>query len=58
VKERYLNRIDILQGTLDMLIPQTLHWGAAAGKMRVEDLYVQGCRTWVRSTGRAASATK
>jgi PadR family transcriptional regulator PadR len=29
--ERYLNRIELLQGTLDLLILQTLQWGAQHG---------------------------
>jgi transcriptional regulator len=29
--ERYRNRIELLQGTLDMLILQTLQWGAQHG---------------------------
>jgi len=31
MKERYRNRIELLQGTLDMLILQTLQWGAQHG---------------------------
>jgi transcriptional regulator len=31
MKERYLNRIELLQGTLDMLILQTLQWGPRHG---------------------------
>lgn len=31
MKERYLNRIELLQGTLDMLIMQTLQWGPRHG---------------------------
>src|SRR5690348_12526509 len=30
-KERYRNRIELLQGTLDLLILQTLRWGAQHG---------------------------
>jgi transcriptional regulator len=30
-KERYRNRIELLQGTLDMLILQTLQWGPQHG---------------------------
>jgi len=30
-QDRYRNRIEILQGTLDMLILQTLRWGAQHG---------------------------
>ena len=30
-REPYLNRIELLQGTLDMLILQTLQWGAQHG---------------------------
>jgi transcriptional regulator len=30
-KERYQNRIELLQGTLDMLILQTLQWGPQHG---------------------------
>ena len=30
-KSRYENRIELLQGTLDMLILQTLRWGAQHG---------------------------
>ena len=30
-KERYQNRIEILQGTLDLLILQTLQWGPQHG---------------------------
>ena len=30
-KERYQNRIELLQGTLDMLILQTLQWGQQHG---------------------------
>ncbi len=30
-KERYQNRIELLQGTLDLLILQTLRWGAQHG---------------------------
>jgi PadR family transcriptional regulator PadR len=30
-KERYQNRIELLQGTLDMLILRTLHWGPQHG---------------------------
>ena len=30
-KERYRNRIELLQGTLDMLILRTLQWGPAHG---------------------------
>ena len=29
--ERYKNRIELLQGTLDMLVLQTLQWGAQHG---------------------------
>jgi hypothetical protein len=32
--------------------------GAAAGKMRVEDVYVQGRRTWVRLHEKGASAKR
>jgi PadR family transcriptional regulator len=31
MKERYQNRIELLQGTLDMLILQALSWGAQHG---------------------------
>jgi PadR family transcriptional regulator, regulatory protein PadR len=31
VKPRYQNRIELLQGTLDLLILQTLQWGAQHG---------------------------
>ena len=31
MKDRYLNRIELLQGTLDMLILQTLQWGPRHG---------------------------
>lgn len=31
MKERYQNRIELLQGTLDLLILQTLQWGAQHG---------------------------
>lgn len=31
VKKGYLNRIELLQGTLDMLILQSLQWGAQHG---------------------------
>jgi transcriptional regulator len=31
MKDRYQNRIELLQGTLDMLILQTLQWGAQHG---------------------------
>lgn len=30
-KERYQNRIELLQGTLDLLILQTLQWGPRHG---------------------------
>src|SRR6266851_7935990 len=30
-RERYQNRIELLQGTLDLLILQTLQWGAQHG---------------------------
>jgi PadR family transcriptional regulator, regulatory protein PadR len=30
-KDRYLNRIELLQGTLDMLILKTLQWGPQHG---------------------------
>jgi transcriptional regulator len=30
-KDRYQNRIELLQGTLDLLILQTLQWGAQHG---------------------------
>jgi transcriptional regulator len=30
-RERHQNRIELLQGTLDMLILQTLHWGSQHG---------------------------
>ncbi len=30
-KERYKNRIELLQGTLDLIILQTLQWGAQHG---------------------------
>src|SRR5215216_3693351 len=31
MKDRYQNRIELLQGTLDLLILQTLQWGAQHG---------------------------
>jgi transcriptional regulator len=31
MKDRYQNRVELLQGTLDMLILQTLQWGAQHG---------------------------
>jgi transcriptional regulator len=31
MKERYRNRIELLQGTLDLLILQTLQWGVQHG---------------------------
>jgi len=31
IKERYQNRIELLQGTLDMLVLQTLQWGPQHG---------------------------
>jgi PadR family transcriptional regulator PadR len=31
MKDRYLNRIELVQGTLDMLILQTLQWGPRHG---------------------------
>ena len=31
MKERYQNRIELLQGTLDLLILQTLQWGSQHG---------------------------
>lgn len=31
MKERYQNRVELLQGTLDMLILQTLQWGPRHG---------------------------
>ena len=31
MKERYQNRIELLQGTLDMLVLQTLQWGPQHG---------------------------
>ena len=31
VKERYQNRIELLQGTLDLLVLQTLRWGPQHG---------------------------
>jgi PadR family transcriptional regulator PadR len=31
MKQRYQNRIELLQGTLDLLILQTLRWGAQHG---------------------------
>jgi PadR family transcriptional regulator, regulatory protein PadR len=31
MKNRYQNRIELLQGTLDLLILQTLQWGATHG---------------------------
>jgi PadR family transcriptional regulator PadR len=31
VKERYRNRIELLQGTLDLLVLQTLRWGPCHG---------------------------
>jgi len=31
MKQRYQNRIELLQGTLDLLILQTLQWGAQHG---------------------------
>jgi len=31
MKDRYRNRIELLQGTLDMLVLQTLQWGAQHG---------------------------
>ena len=30
-KEKYRNRVELLQGTLDMLVLQTLQWGAQHG---------------------------
>jgi hypothetical protein len=30
MKERYRNRIELLQGTLDLLVLQTLLWGFTA----------------------------
>ena len=30
-RERYVNRIDLLQGTLDLIILQTLRWGPQHG---------------------------
>jgi PadR family transcriptional regulator len=31
MKQRYQNRVELLQGTLDLLILQTLRWGAQHG---------------------------
>jgi len=31
MKQRYQNRIELLQGTLDLLVLQTLRWGAQHG---------------------------
>ena len=31
MKPRYQNRMELLQGTLDLLIPQTLQWGPQHG---------------------------
>lgn len=39
-RKRYQNRIELLQGTLDMLILQTLQWGANHGYGIVQALRV------------------
>jgi PadR family transcriptional regulator, regulatory protein PadR len=40
MKERYQNRIELLQGTLDLMILQTLQWGPQHG---------YGIGQWIRS---------
>ena len=40
-KEQYKNRIELLQGTLDMLILQTLQWGPQHGYGIVQALRLQ-----------------
>ena len=40
-KDRYKNRIELLQGTLDMLILQTLQWGPQHGYGIVQALRLQ-----------------
>jgi transcriptional regulator len=50
-KNRYRNRIELLQGTLDMLILRTLQWGPAHGYGIVQTLRTQSGEALQVETG-------
>src|SRR3984957_2440082 len=50
-RNRYQNRIELLQGTLDMLIMRTLQWGPAHGYGIVQALRVQSGEALQVETG-------
>jgi transcriptional regulator len=50
-RKRYENRIELLQGTLDMLILQTLQWGPNHGYGIVQALRVNSRETLQVETG-------
>ena len=50
-KNRYTNRIELLQGTLDMLILQTLQWGPQHGYGIVQALRTQSSDVLQVETG-------
>jgi PadR family transcriptional regulator PadR len=50
-RNRYQNRIELLQGTLDMLILRTLQWGPAHGYGIVQALRVQSGEALQVETG-------
>jgi PadR family transcriptional regulator, regulatory protein PadR len=50
-RERYQNRIELLQGTLDMLILQTLQWGPQHGYGISQSIRGQSCEVLQVETG-------
>jgi len=50
-KEPYQNRVELLQGTLDMLILQTLQWGAQHGHGIAQAIRINSSDLLVVETG-------